>query len=251
MSGDDDTIFLVDNVLNLVRDLDPNELYYFSDSLPSDGIACTFPEEASEMGKNGCIVTPPAAPCLRSVVESPDVCNSEKVHARGRRKLHHGGGADEVEAAGGTIWGFGQAGIVTSRGLINSISTEDFSACENCNTSRFNCYGGGDVRLGECFWSFGSNGRGLAPTIPYSHAGVHVFGHHLGEIMAEAHKVIEGEHCDDRCRFILDRVISTDIHHETPERYKQLTHEFSIKYAHAKRILHGKTHNSEMKVQKF
>ena len=107
---------------------------------------------------------------------------------------------------------------------------------------------GGDVRIGECLWAFGSNGRGLAPTVPYSHAGVRVFGHYLGEIMSEAHKVIEGNHCDDRCRFILDRVISTDLHHETPERYKQLTQEFSHKYAHAKRILHGKKHNSEMKV---
>lgn len=152
LGGDDDTIFLVDNVKNLVRNLDPDELFYISDALLGEGFACTFPEEASERGPSGCVKTPPAAPCLRSVLEERNVC-------RAQRRLLHGGGADEVERPGGTVWGFGQNGFLVSRGLVNSITAADFSACEHCNTSRFSCNGGGDVRIGECFWSFGANQR--------------------------------------------------------------------------------------------
>ena len=101
------------------------------------------------------------------------------------------------------------------------------------------CYGGGDVRLGECFWRFAANRAGIGPTVPYSHKDVKVFGHHLGDIMGHAEQVIRGDKCDESCHFVLDRVISTDIHHAPPEEYRRLTHDFSAKYAHAKRLLHA------------
>jgi hypothetical protein len=108
------------------------------------------------------------------------------------------------------------------------------------------CYGGGDVRLGECFWRFAGNRAGIGPTVPYSHEGVKVFGHSFGDILSHAEQVIRGEHCDEKCHFVLDRVITTDIHHATPEEYRRLTHHFSRTYAEAKHLLHG-THRAAMK----
>jgi hypothetical protein len=238
LGGDDDTIFLVDNVRNLVRGLDSEELFYISDSLPDDGFACTLPLEASERGPGDCIKTPPAAPCLRSVMEAHDVCLADRVQPRALRG-YYGGGKGEVERPGGTVWGFGQYGFLASRGLIRSVSEPDFAACEWCNSSRFTCYGGGDVRIGECFWSFGANGRGVAPTVPYSHAGVRVFGHDFNNILRHALTVVEGRHCDGTCRFVLDRVLTTDIHHASPCDYARDTSVFTQTYAHAKKLLHG------------
>ena len=46
INGDDDTVFLLDNIASLVRDLDPAEPYYISDALgPEHGWACTLPTE--------------------------------------------------------------------------------------------------------------------------------------------------------------------------------------------------------------
>ena len=243
LAGDDDTLFLMDNVVDLVRDLDPNEPYYLTDALPANGLSCTLLEEASERGPSDCIKTPPAAPCTRAVLEDPSVCHSENPTQR----------QGHFDIPPGTVWGFGQSGMLVSRGLLRSISEEDMLGCEYCNVTDFchtyndgqgvcnggGCYGGGDVRLGECFWRFAGNRAGIGPTVPYSHKDVKVFGHHLGDILAHAEQVIRGEACDEKCHFVLDRVISTDIHHATPEEYRRLTHEFSTRYGHAKRVLHG------------
>ena len=244
LAGDDDTLFLMDNVVDLVRDLDPNEPYYLTDALPANGLSCTLLEEASERGPSDCIKTPPAAPCTRAVLEDPSVCHSENPTQR----------QGHFDIPPGTVWGFGQSGMLVSRGLLRSISEEDMLGCEYCNVTDFchtynegqgvcnggGCYGGGDVRLGECFWRFAGNRAGIGPTVPYSHKDVKVFGHHLGDILAHAEQVIRGEACDEKCHFVLDRVISTDIHHATPEEYRRLTHEFSTRYGHAKRALHGR-----------
>jgi hypothetical protein len=153
LSGDDDTVFLIDKVINLVRDLDPDDQYYFTDNLPSNGESCTLREEASERGPNGCIKSPPATPCTRAVLEHPSVCGSENVHKVPGR----------MDEPTGTVRGFGQVGFLTSRGLVNSISEADMMACEHCNTSDFchpkskvcsgkQCSGGGDVRARAAFW---------------------------------------------------------------------------------------------------
>ena len=244
LAGDDDTVFLMDNVVDLVRDLDPNEPYYLTDALQSNGLACTLREEASERGPADCIKTPPATPCTRTVLEDPSVCHTENP---GHKDGH-------IDIPPGNVWGFGQSGMLVSRGLLWSISQADMMGCEFCNVTDFchgsnerlgvcnggGCYGGGDVRLGECFWRFAGNRAGIGPTVPYSHKDVKVFGHHLGGIVAHAEQVIRGEQCDESCRFVLDRVISTDIHHASPEDYRRLTHDFSTKYANAKRVLHGR-----------
>lgn len=239
LAGDDDTIFLVDNIVNLVRDLDPNDAYYFTDGLLDNTAACTLREEASERGEGDCVKSPPATPCTRAVLSDPSVCPFSP----------------------GSEWGIGQSGMLLSRGLINSISEADMRACENCDTDEFchganqqkhncsgnQCFGGGDVRLGECFYLFGANRAGVGPTIPYSHTGVRVFGHPLGDIIGHAERVLRGEHCDESCHFVLDRTISSDIHHATPEEYWRMTHHFSKVYGEAKHLLHGR-HSSPLRV---
>lgn len=250
LAGDDDTVFLMDNAVDLVRDLDPDDQYYMTDALQPGAVYCTLPEEASERGDDGCVVSPPAAPCTRNVLEHPSVCGANKT------RFHPG----HFEEAGGAIWGFGQFGFVVSRGTLRSLSEGDMRGCEYCNATDFchgnnerdgvcsggGCYGGGDVRLGECFWRFAGNRRGVGPTAPYSHRGVKVFGHPIHDIISHAERVIRGEHCDETCRFVLDRVVSTDIHHASPSDYKHLTHHFSSTYARAKRMLHG-THKASIK----
>lgn len=228
LNADDDTIWLLDNVKALVRDLDPDETWFISDALGPDAFGCTFPEEASELGPDGCVHNPPAVPCFRSVMEGSNVCNHEKERSR----------EGQAPSAGVINWSFGNSGQVFSRGWMNSISEADFSACEHCNTTRFDCYGGGDVRIGECSWSFAANGRGIAPTLPYSRTGVRVFGHGFGEIMQHAEAVVAGKHCDDACRFVLDRVLSTDLHHAPEQVWKDETRRFARVYNAAKRILH-------------
>lgn len=80
LSGDDDTIFLMDNVIDLVRDLDPDDEYYITDSLIfNESVFCTVVEEASERGPGGCVVSPPSTRCTRAVLEAPDVCRHDKV----------------------------------------------------------------------------------------------------------------------------------------------------------------------------
>ena len=252
LAGDDDTVFLMDNVVDLVRDLDPDEEYYMTDALQPDAVYCTLPEEASEQGEGGCVVSPPAAPCTRAVLEHPSVCGANKT------RLVEG----HFEQAPGSIWGFGQVGFLLSRGALRSVSEPDMLGCEYCNATDFchqnnaalgactggGCYGGGDVRIGECMWRFASRRGGLGPTVPYSHHGVRVFGHAISDIIAHAERVIAGEHCDETCHFVLDRVVSTDIHHASPSEYRHLCLHFSSTYAHAKRILHG-THKASVRAQ--
>ena len=177
--GDDDTLFLIDNVVSFVRDLDPKSLLHISDATEDEPYGCTLPTEASERGKDGCIVNPPVTPCTRKVMEGAGVCRAELF----QHNLPNG----MVDRPGGTVFGSGQFGTISSRGLIDSVTEEEWQHCEFCNGTMpggapvdeslpisnraqylFNCYGGGDVRIGECFWAFGGNGAGIAPTVPYS-----------------------------------------------------------------------------------
>jgi hypothetical protein len=130
---------------------------------------------------------------------------------------------------------------VTCRGLLNSISEIDFAACEGCNSSAFTCYYGADIRLSECAWSFGSNGKGVGPTIPYPHAPFRAFGHPFEDILGAATAVAErGEACDDeRCRFALERAVSTHLspHHLSEEEYTAQVAHFWDVYSRAKEVL--------------
>ena len=250
LSGDDDTVWLVDNVAALTQTLDPDTPYYLTDSLSAgsgnydSGVACTLPTQASELGPGGCIVSQPAAPCTRAVLEASEVCLSDKIvrtqRGGGRRALQYGGGGPgEVEHTAGIVWGFGQDGFISSAGLVNSVSAQNFSACERCDSDGFTCYGGGDVRIGECYWSFGAHGLGTGPTKPYSRKGMRAFGGDFGAIRGAAQAVVSGQACDGRCRFLLTRTLSTSTHHMGKEEYRAAMLEFYTAYRAAKLILAG------------
>ena len=128
--------------------------------------------------------------------------------------------------AGGNIWGFGQAGFVVSRGLLDSISEEDFSACEHCDTDRFECNGGGDVRIGECIWAFAANGRGIAPTRPLADG--------VGNLEHAASRVLLGEACDEACKRTLLETVTVDLSHATEQSYEHFARDVYGMYVQAK-----------------
>ena len=286
LSGDDDTIFLRDNVERFVAGLDPDVPYHFSDDFPlgstgrANPLACVLPGAVSTQGAGGCITTPPAAPCTRAVVRN-NTCLADKTVdvPQGGPCDQPGGvtlyGPHSRVSAGGPVWGCaptlpsvcvrmtpslsadGQSGILTSRGLARTISEADFRDCEwcapdrhqlthsrflkRCNSSRFECKGGGDTRLGECFFAFAANRQGIAPTLPFADPEFRIFGHDLQDLMIHADTVNEGRHCDSRCRFVLGNVLSTDIHGASVAVYADACRQFSDKYARAKRILRRAT----------
>ena len=106
---------------------------------------------------------------------------------------------ERVPRPSGAVWVMGNAGALLSRRLLlRTITPEDFASCEHCIPAEFNCYGGYDVRLGECFWSFADNRRGVAPTIPYG-GSARVFGADFGAVRNAAHAVASGAPCDSKC----------------------------------------------------
>ena len=205
--------------------------------------ACIMDTAVSELGQGGCVRTPPVVPCLRDVVLDGSVCfsNETQFPAQGAPADQPGDvqvyGPHSRVRPGGGVWGYGQSGVIVSRGLVHSISEEDFRACELCRNSSFECRGGGDTRLGECFFAFGANGRGVAPTLPFSNLSLHVFGHDLGDILSTSRSVVDGHPCDARCRFVLESVLTTSVHGATEAEYASLCSEFESLYPAAKRLL--------------
>ena len=271
-------------MLEFVRGLDPQEIYYISDATEDDPYGCTLPEEASERGPADCIANPPAVPCLRSVMEDASVCRSAQV----QRGMPNG----LVERPGGTVFASGAFGSLSSRGLIDSVSLEDWQHCEFCNGTGpggervdeslplsarpqylFTCYGGGDVRIGECFWAFGANRQGVAPTVPYSRhkdarlarEGVippRVFGggaelggrgaypdspHGDWGIIDWAQAVVDGKPCDHACRWVLERSLSTSVPKMNASATAHRLRHFSATYGKAKRLLHGGAHGAGLR----
>lgn len=249
LTGDDDAMFLRDNIVAATRGLDPSLPWHLTDDFPGPSgfrgrpTACVMDTAVSELGPDGCILTPAVAPCLRSVVLDARVCFSNETQYTPQEAPADQPGDVQVYGPhsrvrpGGGVWGYGQSGIVLSRGLVHSISEEDFRACELCRNSSFECRGGGDARLGECFFAFGANGRGIAPTLPFSNLSRHVFGHDLTDLLATAKRVVDGQPCDAACHFTLESVLTTSVHGVTEEEYRLLCAEFAATYPAAKRIL--------------
>lgn len=206
--GDDDVVWLFDNVPALVKHHPPRAPAYFTDAIGAEAgrdawTACARHWQRSPLGPGGCARTPPERVCLREAVLRNNTCLSERAVVS----------ADGRVSPGGLAWGMGCSGGIASVGLVNSVSKEDFAACEHCNTSRFTCTGGGDVRIGLCFWNFGANGRGIAPTVPFPSelaydAGIRLFGRRLEEVRAYAELVAAGAACDADCLFALTNVVS-------------------------------------------
>ena len=233
LSGDDDIVWLMDNVKQLVQRLDATKPLYVTDGFLNDvWTACALTHEAAAplRSSSGCVRAKPTQPCTRGELEKPDVCRSELL--RGIQPGNWTSGGVQMGA-------YGNAGYMVSRELMHSISVEDWLACEQCNTSRFKCMYGADFRIGECILAFGANGAGIGPTLPSLDGSVRVFGHDFLEVQRLAEGVVNTGECDARCAKVLSTVVSVSIseHGVQREEYERAVVHFYDVYTRAKAIL--------------
>lgn len=231
LGGDDDVVWLLDNVKQLVLRLDANKPYFITDGFLNDvWTACALLHEVSAPLRTGdCVRAKATQPCTRAELERPDVCRSDLL--RGKQP--------GTWTAGGVQMGaYGNAGYIVSRALMRSISLEDWMACEQCNTSRFNCMYGADFRIGECFLAFGANGAGIGPTLP-TLDGIRVFGHDLLQLQGLAEGVVASGNCDASCIAVLNTVVSVSIseHAMSRQDYEAKLRHFHDVYKRAKLVL--------------
>ena len=235
LGGDDDVVWLLDNVKQLVLRLDANKPYFITDGFLNDvWTACALSHEATAPLHSGnCVRAKATQPCTRAELERPDVCRSELLRGK-----HPG-----TWTVGGVLVGaYGNAGYIVSRALMRSISPEDWMACEQCNTSRYTCMHGADFRIGECFLAFGANGAGIGPTLP-TLEGTRVFGHDLLQVQQMAESVIASSVCDANCNAVLNTVVSVSIseHGVSRQDYEGTVRRFYDVYKRAKLILQRNT----------
>jgi hypothetical protein len=151
LMADAETVFFADNVRNMVKTLDPSVPYYFSGSMyPGSDACCVFPNRTA-IERDGCVWAPRAEPCTVATILDPATCASR--HAPDPPTVPH-------PRAPSQIWNGGNWGLILSRGLMARISAEQWQDCVKCRNG-FYCFGGGDVRIGECIWW-----HGFAPTLP-------------------------------------------------------------------------------------
>ena len=139
--SDAETIWVVNNVDAMLQDINPGVPFFFIESMfPASQGACVFPGREPIVDP-GCVRSPAFVPCTKqALLNDSTTCYSKK---------------QEVQ-----IWGGGDWGMIMSRGLMGNISAQEWDDCVNCRNN-FNCYGGGDVRVGECVSFYG-----FAPTLP-------------------------------------------------------------------------------------
>lgn len=246
--GDDNVVWFQDNVIALVRGLDPAFPHYITDAQfmqgdvnGSSGVACAFPEASEAPRKDRtCVRSPrlkPGQACTRAAFRATGVC-----------------GADAEAAPYGADWFNGDRGAIVSRGAMATVSVDDWRTCERCfETEKFRCYGGGDVRIGECLWTFGANRQGLAPTRPFTgHWGgdgagepdAFVFGTKYLETVVDLAESVarasSADGCDWECRWTLLRAVSAPISAQSkrePKLLRDLVRRFTHFYPAAKDIL--------------
>lgn len=151
LMADAETVWFADNVRDMVRALDPDMPYYFSASMyPGSDACCVFPTR-QPIHKDGCVWAPRGQPCTVATILNQSTCASR--HAPDPVTVLH-------PRAPAQIWNGGNWGLMLSRGVMARISPEGWHDCVKCRNG-FGCYGGGDVRIGECLWF-----HGFAPTLP-------------------------------------------------------------------------------------
>ena len=152
LMADGETVWFADNMRAMLRDLDPAVPYYFSASMyPGSDACCAFPSRP-EVIKGDCVWAPHGNPaCTWATILNASTCASR--HADDPATAAH-------PRAPAQIWNGGNWGLVLSRGLMGRITPEQWLDCVKC-INGFHCYGGGDVRIGECVWW-----HGFAPTLP-------------------------------------------------------------------------------------
>jgi hypothetical protein len=141
--SDSETVWIPENVERMVQKLDSKKPFFIVESFfPHTRGACVFPGHAPILHPT-CTESPDIVPCTHDAILNTD---DDCAHTEGA----------------GQQWGGGDWGFLLSRGLMQSITQEQWQACIDCNeTIGHVCYGGGDVRIGECIWA-----NGFAPTLP-------------------------------------------------------------------------------------
>ena len=168
--------------------------------------ACALPADApltplhTSVNGAACQRAPPTQPCLRSVLEQPEMCRSATV-----RDNQPGTWANSSVPL--QVGAYGNSGSIMSRALLQSVSEKDFEACEKCKDPRFECMFGADWRLSECFLAFAAHGSGIGPTLPSILKGdFRKFGFPAEKVLELTKLVIAGEHCDEQCALVLNNI---------------------------------------------
>ena len=173
--GDDDTVYLMDNALEMLRGLDAATPYFLSDALSMESCGdahkngdhfCALPGTAESTSTRGdgstCVMHPAKAPCLRSLFgENGTACSTKR----------------------SKVWG--GAGYVLSRGMMHSIPPELWHSFEVQ-------HGQSDSLATQMVWA-----AGFAPTNPswVPHSAVH------DDSQPNARTVVDGT---PMCRFARD-----------------------------------------------
>ena len=214
LHGDDDTVFVLDNVYALLDRLrlDPSVPYILSDSVSfcadarcKEAKTCGVAGPAgappySPPGSGGCTTRPVAAPCTRDAVNAPGTC-------------------DVPAAWYGLSFPCGRNGALVSRGALNLLSGAQWrEECELPNELR----GGGELRVYNCLWK-----RNLTMTDPtLGDASFCAFGFlKPDQLLATAKDVVAaGGACDAACLRILFETVAVtmDLVGVTPELARDL-----------------------------
>lgn len=225
----------------LTNRLDASQPLYITDGFLNDvWSACALRSDAdraplhSSFDGADCLRAPATQPCLRSVLEQPDMCRSSVM-----RDNSPGTWAQNALQVGA----YGNSGSIMSRGLLASLSASDFEACEKCNSSSFTCMHGADFRIGECFLAFAANGQGIGPTLPGLHPnGFRQFGHPAESVLALSQAVVAGGACDEHCTRVLSNVITSPVsaHGKTKDAYWAELATLYDTYTQAKALLQAR-----------
>jgi hypothetical protein len=204
--ADAETVWFADNVVEMLKTVDPSEPWYFSESMfPTSNANCEFPGRPPLLNST-CTYSPAPNPicshatfladpatCAFAVAPDKDLSTNKRPRAPGQ------------------VWNGGNWGLIISRGLMASISVEEWLDCALCRNGAV-CYGGGDCRVGECIWRYGTG-----PTLPdrnYSAPGIRQY--RLGELNSEVYistlkAHAEKKACDESCRFDVTHPLALNI----------------------------------------
>lgn len=141
--SDSETVWIPENVERMVKKLNPSTPFFIAESFfPHTRGACVFPGHTPILHPT-CTESPDIVPCTHAAILNTD---DDCAHTEGP----------------GQEWAGGDWGFLLSRGLMQHITKEQWQKCIDCDEKIGHvCYGGGDVRIGECIFS-----NGFAPTLP-------------------------------------------------------------------------------------
>lgn len=200
-----------DHVRTMLAGVDPDQPWYFSESMfPDSNSNCVFPGRKA-IRKDGCVWSPAPSPlCTPATIISPDNCAWSAAPDKD-------GGANPRPP--GQVWNGGNWGLIISRGLMARVTPDQWLDCVTCAPDFHGCYGGGDCRVGECLWR-----HGVAPTLPdhdYGAAGGQRMG--TGSLVVDSYTSFlenvsaAGGGCDGACRLEVERPLTANIEGGEPQ----------------------------------